>query len=87
MKTLFSYSAIAATILISFSPQVLQAKISPAPKPAPFNVVEATIPEMQTAMQQGRITSRELVVQCLVRIGLYEDKLHAVITTNPNALA
>ncbi len=94
MKTLFSYSAIAATILISFSPQVLQAKtkhpdakISPTPKPAPFNVVEATIPEMQTAMQQGRITSRELVVQCLVRIGLYEDKLHAVITTNPNALA
>jgi amidase len=49
--------------------------------------VEATIPEMQTAMKQGRVTSRELVRQYLIRIALYEDKLHAVITVNKNALA
>ena len=54
---------------------------------APFNVVEATIPEMRTAMEQGRVTSRELVTQYLVRIGMYEDKLHAVMTVNPNAFA
>ena len=53
----------------------------------PFTVVEATIPEMRTAMEQGRVTSRELVLQYLVRIASYEDKLHAAITVNPHALA
>jgi amidase len=41
---------------------------------------------MQTAMKQRRVTSRELVLQYLVRIGLYEDKLHAAITVNRDAL-
>jgi amidase len=52
----------------------------------PFTVVEATIPEMQAAMQQRRITSRELVTQYLIRIATYEDKLNAAITVNPRAL-
>ena len=52
-----------------------------------FTVVEASIPEMQNAMEQRRITSRGLVEQYLIRIALYEDKLNAVITVNPNALA
>src|SRR2546426_4891669 len=51
-----------------------------------FTVVEATIPEMQKAMQQKHVTSRELVTRYLNRIALYEDKLHAAITVNPNAL-
>lgn len=51
-----------------------------------FTVVEATIPEMQAAMRAGRVTSRELVLQYLTRIAFYEDKLHAAITVNPNAL-
>ena len=34
----------------------------------------------------GRVTSRELVRQYLERIGTYEDRLHAVITVNPDAL-
>jgi amidase len=50
-------------------------------------VVEATIPEMQRAMQEGRITSHELVVAYLARIGMYEDKLRCIITVNPNVLA
>ena len=54
--------------------------------PKPFSVVEASIPEMQAAMQQGRVTSRQLVTQYLTRIALYEDKLHAAITVNPKAL-
>jgi amidase len=53
---------------------------------APFSAVEATIPEMRAAMEQGRITSRELVIQYLSRIGLFEDKLHCVITVNPQVL-
>ncbi len=56
------------------------------PKRAPFSVVDATIPQMTKALAQGRITSRELVTQYLVRIALYEDKLHAAIIVNPKAL-
>jgi amidase len=52
----------------------------------PFSVVEAAIPEMRAAMEQHRVTSHDLVVQYLTRIALYENKLHAVITVNPNAL-
>jgi amidase len=48
--------------------------------------VEASIPEMRTAMEQKRVTSRELVQQYLARIAMYEDKLHAAITVNRDAL-
>ena len=59
------------------------------PKPArpQFDVVEATIPEMQRALKEHRVTSRELVLAYLARIGMYEDKLHCIITVNPNVLA
>ena len=53
---------------------------------AEFNVVEASIADMQQAMEGGRVTSRELVQQYLMRIALYDKKLNAVITVNPNAL-
>jgi amidase len=60
---------------------------SPADTPQPrFSVVEATIPDMQNAMEEGRISSRGLVEQYLARIALYEDKLNAVITVNPKVL-
>src|SRR5437764_12715843 len=52
----------------------------------PFTVVEASIPEMQKAMREKRVTSRELVQQYLTRIALYDGKLHATISVNPNAL-
>jgi len=52
----------------------------------PFSVVEATIPEMKAAMEQERVTSRQLVTQYLTRIALYNAKLNAVITVNPKAL-
>lgn len=54
---------------------------------AAFSVVEATIPQMQAAMKQGRVTSRELVTQYLIRIALYNNRLNAIITVNPRALA
>jgi amidase len=53
---------------------------------SPFNVVEATIPEMQAALKSGQITSHELVQQYLARIATYNDKLNTTITVNPNAL-
>jgi len=62
------------------------ALLAAAPARVPFTVVEATIPQMRTAMEQGRVTSRELVLQSLARIAFYEDKLHAAITVNRDAL-
>jgi amidase len=52
-----------------------------------FEIVEATIPEMQAAMEDGRLTSRDLVELYLQRIAMYEDKINATISVNPNALA
>ena len=56
------------------------------PRPNSFSVVEATIPQMKAALEQKRVTSHQIVAQYLARIGTYEDKLHAAITVNPNAL-
>jgi amidase len=53
---------------------------------SPFTVIEATIPDMQRAMQEGRVTSRGIVQQYLARIEKYEDELNAIITLNPHAL-
>src|SRR6266705_3584759 len=52
----------------------------------PFTVVEVTIPEMQKAMKEKRLTARDLVQQYLTRIALYDAKLNATITVNSNAL-
>jgi amidase len=51
-----------------------------------FSVVEANIRDMRTALEQKRVTSRQIVEQSLLRIAKYEDKLHAIITVNPRAL-
>jgi amidase len=55
-------------------------------QPVPFSVIEATIPDMQNAMRERRITSRQIVQQYLDRIAKYEDRLNAIITLNPRAL-
>jgi amidase len=60
--------------------------LSLSAQPKKFSVVEASIPEMQAALRDGRMTSRELVLQYLVRIATYEDQLNAIITVNPKAL-
>src|SRR5580765_7875061 len=55
-------------------------------RPSSFSVVEATIPDMQRAMKEHRVTSRELVTQYLTRIALYDKRINAAITINPHAL-
>ena len=45
-----------------------------------FSVVEATIADMRARDGAGRVTSRDIVPQSLVRIALYEDRLNAAIT-------
>src|SRR6266513_2054902 len=79
--------AVCALSLLAVVIMSAQAKRGAAPgSRQPFTVVEATIPEMRAAMEQGRVTSHELVQQYLTRIATYEDKLHAAITVNPKAL-
>lgn len=58
----------------------------PAKTLAPFSVVEASIPDMQQAMAEGRVTSEELVKQYLIRIATYENVINAAIAVNPHAL-
>jgi amidase len=56
---------------------------------AAFNVIEATIPEMQAAMESGATTSEGLVNEYLRRIALYDDAgptLNSVLALNPLAL-
>ena len=59
---------------------------SQTPESGGFSVVETSIPDMRLALEQRHVTSRELVMQYLSRLGVYEDVLHAAITVNPNAL-
>jgi amidase len=82
---------VAAALTAGASPTVAQTPRRPstnrAPAAPPFSVVEAGIAELRTALEQGRTTSRAIVQQSLLRIATYEDRLNAIITVNPNALA
>ena len=51
-----------------------------------FTVVEASIPQMQAALANRLVTSRQLVEQYLIRLGLYEDRLNAALAVNAKAL-
>jgi len=52
-----------------------------------FDVVEATIADMQSAMQRGRVTSKELVLQSFARIAFYKTTLNPVISLYQGAIA
>ena len=69
-------------------------KSAPAPKPAAkasaFDVVEASIADLQKAMAGGRMTSKQITSLYLVRIKAVDKagpKLNAIIEVNPDALA
>src|SRR5437667_1547758 len=51
-----------------------------------FRIVEASLADVRTALADGRLTSRELVTQYLIRIATYEDRLHAALVVNPRAI-
>jgi len=76
---------LAAVLILAAAAAACSTNPNPTPA-APFSVVEATIPEMQQAMRDGRTSSRHMVEQYLQRIALYNSKFNAVITVNPKAL-
>jgi len=58
------------------------------PAPAPFDLEEATIADLQQRMQSGRETSRSLVDKYLARIEAVDRSgpaLHSVLEVNPDA--
>ncbi|HEX7938896.1 MAG TPA: amidase family protein, partial [Gemmatimonadaceae bacterium] len=83
MKSAFGRLTVPVIALAVLSPRSALAQKAVAP----YSVVEANIVDMRNALAQKRTTSHEIVMQSLARIALYEDKLHAVITVNPRALA
>src|SRR6185503_9042056 len=84
------YSLIAVALIVAASAAQTPSPAKPASPSAsrikPFDVFEASIPEMQAAMRSGRTSSYAIVQQYLTRIATYEDLLHAAITVNPRAL-
>jgi len=72
----------------------LAATLAAAQRPAPsaaadFEVVEKTIPELQQAMESGRVTSTRLTSLFLARVRAYDHdgpRINAFITLNPHAL-
>ena len=83
-RILLAGIVVAAALLPSLSAQ--SKREARSERPSQFSVVEASIADMRTALQQGRVTSREIVTQYLARIAMYEDKLHAALAVNRNAL-
>lgn len=67
--------------------------MSPIPRASldtPLEVIEATIPELQAAIDEGRLTAAQLTRHCLERIAAYDrsgPRLNAVLEVNPDALA
>ena len=62
---------------------------SKAPAAEAFELTEATITEIQEAMEQGNLTAEELVLQYLKRIEAYDQQgpsINSIITINDNAV-
>lgn len=67
-----------------------EAKSGRQPEKPAFDVVEATIPELQGALSTGRLTSVQLVDAYLARIRAYDQRgprLNAILRVNPRARA
>ena len=61
----------------------------PSEQSAAFDVVEATIGDIQAALTEGRTTCRSVVQAYINRIALYDQSsgLNAITLINPDALA
>ena len=75
-------------LLISASRLVAQTPV-PSAKSTSFHLLEATIDDVQAALQSGRTTCRELVEHYISRISAYDKSgpgLNAVQVISPRAL-
>jgi amidase len=98
VKRKFTVSAaIAALLISSVTTGVLTPSATASSRPALFkvpqpviagmNLENTTIPQLQLAMNEGKLTSVQLISFYLKRIAEMNPVMHAVIETNPSALA
>jgi Asp-tRNA(Asn)/Glu-tRNA(Gln) amidotransferase A subunit family amidase len=83
--TPWAAALVAAGLVVDIRTNAQQA----ATAPAPFNVVEKAIFDLQPAMQAGTVTSKALVEAYLARIRAYDQsgpKINAFIELNTHAL-
>jgi amidase len=77
-------TALLAFLAVAFTACSLGRSVPRAPER--FSVVEATIPDLQQAMEERRVTSREIVLQYLTRIAFHDRALNATMIVNRRAL-
>ena len=86
MKRLLLLMLAGSLALATINPRA-QSRDKFAPRLIGFDVVEATIYDMQSAMQRGRVTSKELVLQSFARIAFYRNTVNPVISLYQGAIA
>ncbi len=75
-------------VALLVSPLVAVAVLAAQPPPAaPVSVYETSLADLRTAMEEKRVTSRQIVTEYLTRIATYDTRLHATMAVNPRALA
>jgi amidase len=84
MRPLLTLAALTAAVVVATTRPVPSQGFDPPPT---FKLVEATIPDLLSALETHRINSKQLVKLYLDRIAAYEGALNAMITVNPAAMA
>ena len=86
-RAILSAAAVAATLsLLGAAPGHAQGKKQHA---ATFQIVEASIDDIQAAFKSGKLTAHQLVQAYLDRIEAYDKhgpNINSIITLNPHAL-
>ncbi|WP_409492361.1 amidase [Amycolatopsis sp. cmx-11-12] len=88
-RLLASVSAFLVVVFVASATTAVPAQagsLSGRPVVAGIDLERATIPDLQRAMRSGRLSSVELTAFYLQRIRKLNPTLHAVLTTNPDAL-
>src|SRR5262245_37675709 len=79
-------SLLSASTIVAQNPSSPDLPAVPIPAHRSFNLLEATITELQASLNSGAVTSKELVAIYFERIAKYEPQLNAVLTLNQQAL-
>ena len=88
-RALLRLIAVAACVVVLSGGGIVGEGRAQAPTRS-FDLMEATIPELQAALAAGSVTSRDLVTMYLARIDAYDQKgpaLNAISAINGGALA
>ncbi len=85
-SALLAASALTAGVLLAVAAPSARSSSAPMKTPGGINLERSTIPQLQRAMNAGRFTSVQLTRFYLTRIRRLNPALHAVITTNPDAV-